>query len=154
QAHKGKKDDYARTRKTRQNVLDCAYEVHSFLGPGLLESTCQTCLPHEVTQQGIFVEYEKSIPVLYKGTAFDCAYCIDMMVEHGQLPIENKGVKEFTDVHPAQMLPYLKLSGISLGFCSISMYSPLKPEYGESFSNPSFVRLCGFLSSFVFVGQV
>jgi hypothetical protein len=64
-----------------------------------------------------------------------------MMVEHGQLLIENKAVKEFNDVHPAQMLIYLKLSGISLGFYSISMYSTLKPEYGESFSNHySFLR--------------
>ncbi|MDR2211933.1 MAG: GxxExxY protein [Spirochaetaceae bacterium] len=55
-----------------------------------LESTYQTCLPHELTQQGIFVECEKSIPVLYKGTASDCGYRIDMMVEHGQFLIENK----------------------------------------------------------------
>jgi GxxExxY protein len=79
-----------------------------------------------LTQQGIFVEYEKSIPVLYKGTAFDCAYRIDMMAEHGQLPIENRGVKEFTDVHPAQMLTYLKLSGISLEFLFNFNVQPFK----------------------------
>jgi GxxExxY protein len=82
----------------------------------LLESTYQTCLQYELTQQGIFVECEKSIPVLYKGIVIDCGYRIDMMVEHGQLLIENKAVKEFNDVHLAQMLTCLRLSGISLGF--------------------------------------
>jgi GxxExxY protein len=99
-----------------KNVLNCAYEVHSFLGPGLLESIYQTCLQYELTQQGIFVECEKSIPVLYKGIALDCGYRIDMMVEHGQLLIENKVVREFNDVHLAHMLTYLKLSGISMEF--------------------------------------
>jgi GxxExxY protein len=102
--------------KLAKNVLDCAYEVHSFLGPGLLESTYQTCLQHELTQQGIFVECEKSVPVLYKGIAIDCGYHIDMMVEHGQLLIENKSVKEFNDVHLAQILTSLKLSGIFIQF--------------------------------------
>jgi hypothetical protein len=60
-----------------------------------------------------------------------------MMVEHGQVLIENKAVKEFNDVHLAQILTSLKLSGISWDFYSISRYSTLKPEYGESFSNPS-----------------
>jgi GxxExxY protein len=99
-----------------KNVLNCAYEVHSFLGPGLLESAYQTCLQYELTQQGIFVECEKSIPVVYKGIALDCGYRIDMMAGHGQLLIENKAVKEINDVHLAQILTYLKLSGISLGF--------------------------------------
>jgi GxxExxY protein len=61
------------------------------------------------------VECEKSIPVLYKGIAIECGYRVDM-VEHDQLRIENKAVKELNDVHLAQMLTYLKLSGISLGF--------------------------------------
>jgi GxxExxY protein len=102
--------------KTAKKVLDCAYEVHSYLGAGLLESSYQACLRYELEQQNIFVECEKSIPVLYKGIAIDCGYRIDMLVEHTQLIIENKAVSELNEKHLAQILTYMKLSGISLGF--------------------------------------
>jgi GxxExxY protein len=73
-------------------------------------------LPYKLTQQGIFVECEKPIAVLCKGMAIDCGYRIAMMSEHGQVLIENKAVKEFNAVHPAQMPACLKLFGISPGF--------------------------------------
>jgi GxxExxY protein len=97
-------------------VLDAAFEVHSFLGPGLLESTYQTCLLSELQERGIFAESEKPLPVIYKGTRIDSAYRIDILVERDQLLIENKSVKEITDIHVAQILSYLRLSKISLGF--------------------------------------
>jgi GxxExxY protein len=97
-------------------VLDAAFEVHSFLGPGLLESVYQTCLLGELKQRGVFTESEKPLPVLYKGICIDCAYRIDILVERGKLLIENKSVKQITDLHVAQLLSYLRLSGISLGF--------------------------------------
>jgi len=97
-------------------VLDAAFEVHSSLGPGLLESAYQSCLLFELKQRGIFVESEKPLPVLYKGIKVDCAYRIDILVEKDKLIIENKTVKKIEDIHIAQILSYLRISGISLGF--------------------------------------
>jgi GxxExxY protein len=99
-----------------KKVLDCAFEVHSHLGPGLLESTYQTCLMYELKQAGLFAEMEKPLPIIYKGVSIDCGYRIDILVEHDKLIIENKSVKEFADIHLAQILSYMKLSKISLGF--------------------------------------
>jgi len=99
-----------------KKVLDCAFAVHSELGPGLLESTYQKCLAYELQQAGIFVETEKDLPVWYKEIEIDCGYRVDMLIEHDQLIIENKAVKEFMDIHLAQLLTYLQLSDISLGF--------------------------------------
>jgi GxxExxY protein len=97
-------------------VLDAAFEVHSYLGPGLLESAYQTCLSGELKERGVFVEREKPLPVIYKGIPIDCAYRIDILVERDKVLIENKSVKEIKDIHVAQLLSYLRLSGISLGF--------------------------------------
>jgi GxxExxY protein len=102
--------------KTAKKVLDFAYEVHSRLGPGLLESAYQACLQYELQQQGLFVECEKSMPIMYKGVTIDCGYRIDMVIEHTHLIVENKAVKELNDAHLAQILTYMRLSGISLGF--------------------------------------
>jgi GxxExxY protein len=96
--------------------LDCAFDVHSALGPGLLESAYQTCLLYELKQRGIFTESEKPLPILYKGITIACGYRIDILVEHNQLIIENKSVRELSDIHTAQILSYMKLSDISLGF--------------------------------------
>jgi GxxExxY protein len=98
-----------------KKVLDAAFEVHSYLGPGLLESTYQTCLLSELKERGIFVESEKPLPVIYKGIKIDCAYRIDILVERDKLLIENKPVEELKGIHVAQILSYLRLSGISLG---------------------------------------
>jgi GxxExxY protein len=102
--------------KLAKKVLSCAYEVHSCLGPGLLESTYQACLLYELKQQDIFVECEKVVPVLYKGCTIDCGYRIDMVVERGQLIVENKSVNALNDIHLAQILTYMRLSKITLGF--------------------------------------
>ena len=99
-----------------KKVLDCAYEVHTQLGPGLLESAYQACLIYELKSNGLYIEKEKQIPVLYKNMTIDCGYRIDIVVEHNKLIIENKAVKELTDIHLSQILTYMKLSGISLGF--------------------------------------
>jgi GxxExxY protein len=62
------------------------------------------------------VEHEKVLPIVYKGITIDNGYRIDILVEHNQLIIENKAVKGFNEVHMAQILSYMRLSGISLGF--------------------------------------
>jgi GxxExxY protein len=86
------------------------------LGPGLLESAYQSCLLFELKRQGLFAESEKALPVVYKGITIDNGYRIDIVVEHNQLIIENKAVKELNDIHLAQILSYMQLSGLSLGF--------------------------------------
>jgi GxxExxY protein len=97
-------------------VLDAAFEFHSYLGPGLLESAYQTCLLGELKERGVFAESEKPLPIVDKGIRIDCAYRIDILVERDKLLIENKSVSGIKDIHVAQILGYLKLSGISLGF--------------------------------------
>ena len=99
-----------------KKVLDCSFTVHSYLGPGLLESAYQKCLLYELQQAGLFVEEEKPVPLIYKGVHLDCGYRIDILVERDKLIIENKAVSELTDIHLAQILSYMKLSNISLGF--------------------------------------
>ncbi|MDR1909907.1 MAG: GxxExxY protein [Spirochaetaceae bacterium] len=97
-------------------VLDAAFEVHSRLGPGLLESAYQICLLYELKERGIYAECEKPLPVVYKGIRLDCGYRIDMFVEKDKIIIENKSVKEINDIHIAQILSYMRLSDVSLGF--------------------------------------
>jgi GxxExxY protein len=77
-------------------ALNCAFEVHSVLGPGLLENAYQTCLVYELKQRGLFVEREKLLPIVYKGITIDNGYRIDILVEHNQLIIENKASKDLT----------------------------------------------------------
>ena len=96
-----------------KKVLDCAFEVHSNLGPGLLESVYEECLIFELQSAGLKVEKQKSLPLRYKGLLLESRLRIDILVEN-QILIELKAVEELTDVHLAQTLTYLKLSGCKL----------------------------------------
>ena len=96
-----------------KKVLDCAFEVHSNLGPGLLESVYEECLIFELQSAGLNVEKQKSLPLTYKGLLIESRLRIDILVEN-QILIELKAVEELTDVHLAQTLTYLKLSGCKL----------------------------------------
>jgi GxxExxY protein len=98
-----------------KQIIDCAFTVHSALGPGLLENAYQKCLVYELQRAGLVVEEEKPIPLIYKGVHLDCGYRIDILVEK-KVIIENKAVSDLTDIHLAQILSYMKLSGVSLGF--------------------------------------
>lgn len=95
-------------------IIDAAFKVHSKLGPGLLESAYKACLVYELKQKGLSVEVEKPLPLIYKEIKLDCGYRIDICVEK-QVIIELKTVDAFTDVHSAQVLTYLKLSGNKVG---------------------------------------
>jgi len=97
-----------------KKVLDCAFEVHSNLGPGLLESVYEECLMLELLLSGLKTEKQKSIPLTYKGLKLESHLRIDILVEN-QIIIELKAVEVLTDVHLAQTLTYLKLSGSKLG---------------------------------------
>ncbi|GAB3665917.1 GxxExxY protein [Echinicola sediminis] len=95
-------------------ILKSAYKVHTALGPGLLESSYQACLKYELEKEGLVVELEKPLPLIYEEVKLDCGYRIDMLVEK-EVVVELKTVEQFTDVHIAQVLTYLKLSNKELG---------------------------------------
>ena len=95
-------------------VVGCAIEVHRVLGPGLLESTYQQCLARELHLNGIAFKLEHPLPVEYKGVRLDCGYRIDILAEN-RLIIELKAVEEIKGIHKAQLLTYMKLSGLNTG---------------------------------------
>lgn len=95
-------------------VLDFAFKIHTILGPGLLESAYRHCLSYELRKAGLFVEEEKPLPLVYEEVKLECGYRIDLLV-NSKVVIELKTVETFTDVHIAQILTYMKLSGCNLG---------------------------------------
>ena len=95
-------------------ILDSAYKIHTALGPGLLESAYRTCLVYELRKKGLKVEEEKPLPLVYEEVKLDCGYRIDILVEN-QVVVELKTAEAFTDVHTAQVLTYLRLSGNHIG---------------------------------------
>lgn len=95
-------------------VVGCALKVHRNLGPGLLESSYEECLFYELNKAGIFVERQKKLPLIYEGMRLDVGYRIDLMIED-KLIVELKSVEALHDLHIAQMITYLKLSGCKLG---------------------------------------
>jgi GxxExxY protein len=97
-----------------KQVLDSSFKVHSALGPGLLESSYEECLCFELKQQGLNVEKQKPFPLIYKEVKLDIGYRIDLFVEKNVV-VEIKSIDAFNEVHYAQILTYLKLSGCKLG---------------------------------------
>jgi GxxExxY protein len=95
-------------------IIGCAMRVHTTLGPGLLESTYQECLCLELEQEGLSYQKEWELPVLYRGHRIDCGYRVDIIVED-KVILELKSVETIKPIHEAQLLTYLKLSGIPLG---------------------------------------
>lgn len=95
-------------------VIGMAMNVHSALGPGLLESAYQACLFHKIQKAGLLVEIEKPMPIVFEEITLDCGFRIDLLVER-KLVLELKSVKELNDIHLAQTLTYLKLGGFKLG---------------------------------------
>ncbi len=96
-------------------ILDAAFQVHKELGPGLLESTYEACLSFEAKQRGLFIETQLPLPVVYKEVKLDCGYRIDFRAER-KVIVEIKAVESLNDVHLAQVLTYMKLSGCKLGY--------------------------------------
>lgn len=95
-------------------ILKCAFKVHTALGPGLLESAYEDCLYHELKQNGILVEKQKSLPLMYSTIKVETGFRIDLMVEK-LVVVEIKAVTELNDIHLAQVLTYLKLSNCKIG---------------------------------------
>ena len=125
--HKGHQEktkimDIERIFKT---VLDCSFRVHSALGPGLLESAYEECLHYEIMQSGLNVKKQKPLPLVYKEIKLDIGYRVDLLVEN-KIIVEIKSVESLADIHLAQILTYLKLSGCKLGLLTNFNVSHLK----------------------------
>ena len=103
-----------RNEEVFKQILDCSFKVHSALGPGLLESSYEECLYYELEQQGLDVEKQKSLPLIYKEVKLYIGYRIDVLVEKNVI-VEIKSIDAFNEVHFAQILTYLKLSQCKLG---------------------------------------
>ena len=95
-------------------IIGCVYKVHSELGPGLLESTYEVCLEYELLKAGLMVERQKALPVVYDEVQLDAGYRIDLLINN-QVILELKSVDEIAPIHQAQVMTYLKLSGLKLG---------------------------------------
>jgi GxxExxY protein len=94
-----------------EKLIAAAIEVHSHLGPGLLESAYEECYCHELSLQNIVFERQKPLPLEYKGIKLDCGYRIDIIADN-KVVIEFKCIEKIMPVHEAQLLTYLKLSGL------------------------------------------
>lgn len=95
-------------------IIGAAIEVHRQLGPGLLESSYEKCLAFELKGLGLEVQTQVAVPVVYKGIKLEVGYRLDIVVEN-KVIVETKTVSELLDIHKAQLLTYLKLTGLRLG---------------------------------------
>lgn len=100
--------------RVAQEVVDAAFNVHKALGPGLLESVYEVCLAQELELRGLSVERQVPVPVVYQGVKLDAGLRLDMLVA-GLVVVEIKAVEKHNPVFDAQLLSYLKLSGLRLG---------------------------------------
>ena len=98
-----------------KDIVDAAFKIHKEFGPGLLESAYQACHVYELRKRGHVVLTELNLPIIYDGQEFDQGYRIDELVDD-LIIVENKAVDEVHPIHMAQLLTYLKLKNIKLGF--------------------------------------
>lgn len=98
-----------------KQIVDAAFEVHKALGPGLLESAYESCLKYELTLRGIKYVSQKEIPHIYKGVRVDIGYRLDLLVEDAVI-VEIKSIERLTDLNLAQIISYLKLKDLRLGY--------------------------------------
>jgi GxxExxY protein len=95
-------------------IIGCAIEVHKNLGPGLLESAYEECLYYEIGSKDLWIEKQKPLPLVYKEIKLEAGYRIDLWVEN-KLIVEVKSVEFLNEVHLAQVMTYLRVSGCKLG---------------------------------------
>ena len=128
-----------------ERILGACIEIHRALGPGLLESAYEECLCHELSLAGIKFERQKPLPVHYKNVKLDCGYRLDLVVEE-KVIVELKTVETLMPIHEAQLLTYLKLSGLTLGLL-INFNVPMLKNGIKSIANncqdSASPRLCG-----------
>jgi len=108
-------------------IVDAAMTVHSELGPGLLESTYEACLIHELKSRNIHIQNQLTLPVVYKQTQIDTGYRIDILVED-KVIVELKVAERLLPIHEAQLLTYLKLSNKKVGL--LINFNTLRLKHG------------------------
>lgn len=97
-----------------KTVLDCAFKVHTALGPGLLESAYEECLLHEILKTGLKAHKQKPLPLVYEDVKLNVGYRVDIFVDE-QTIVEFKSIDAMADIHLAQILTYMKLCNSELG---------------------------------------
>jgi GxxExxY protein len=112
--HRGTEGTERGDNRISQEIIGAAVEVHRALGPGLLESSYQACLAHELTLRGVRWEQQRELPLSYKGISLRNSYRIDLLVEE-RIVVEVKAVQSIEAVHRAQLLTYLKLLDRRIG---------------------------------------
>jgi len=95
-------------------IVNTCYAIHVKLGPGLLESVYEEILYHELIEQGLNVDRQKAIPVIWKNIKMEIGFRADLIVEN-KVIIELKSVEAIAPVHPKQLLTYLRITGLKLG---------------------------------------
>ncbi len=104
-----------KTEQMGKIVLDAAYKVHTVLGPGLLESVYVTAMKHVLENGGTLAEAEVKLPILFEGIRLESGLRLDMLIEKCVI-VELKAVENMNPVYKAQLMTYLRLSGVRLGF--------------------------------------
>ena len=95
-------------------IIGAAIEIHKALGPGLLESAYEKSLCHELKLRGLSFDNQKPLPLVFKGEEIDCGYRLDIIVGNAII-LELKACEKIEPIHKAQLLTYLKISGLTLG---------------------------------------
>jgi len=112
-------------------VVDTCYQIHTKLGPGLLESVYEVVLAHDLTRRGLRVARQVSMPIVWEGIAFDEGFRADVIVDD-KVIVELKSVEKIQPVHSKQLLTYLRLSDTRLG---------LLVNFGEAFIKDGIKRV-------------
>jgi len=95
-------------------IVNTAYDIHVKLGPGLLEYVYEEIMYYELVKQGLNVERQKAIPVIWDELKMEIGFRADLIVEN-KVIVELKSVETIAPVHPKQLLTYLKITGLKLG---------------------------------------
>jgi GxxExxY protein len=103
-----------RLNSLSNRIIGAALQVHSELGPGMLESAYEACLAFELLESGLYIERQKPLPLVYRGRQLDCGYRIDLLVQNAII-VEVKSIERLEKVHGAQLLSYLRLLKLKLG---------------------------------------
>ena len=107
-------DQEERLNKITETIIGVAIGIHKALGPGVLESAFEACMVYDLTQAGLRVEQQKSLPVVYREVKLECGYRLDLLVEK-EVIVEIKSVEKFLPIHKAQLMSYLKLADCNVG---------------------------------------
>jgi GxxExxY protein len=112
-------------KELTEKIIKCAIDIHTALGPGLLENAYKECLYHKLSKEGLSVKKEWPLPVTFEDINLDCGYRLDLLVED-KVVIELKSVRKIEDIHLAQILTYLKLGKFKVGLIINFNVSSLK----------------------------